>query len=127
MSILLIKSGKSKGKYRVRIQPVDPLTGKKISIPSQLTKTRSKTEAKKLEKQMWHEFHLRKKKESLKLDQPFAQAFQEFVDDYHVRGNGKNRPTTIGITPQSWLKVSLVDKRLRKFEKKMSIALHISM
>lgn len=86
MSILLIKSGKSKGKYRVRIQPVDPLTGKKVSIPSQLTKTRSKAEAKKLEKQMWSEFHLRKKKESLKLDQSFAQAFQEFVDDYYNRG-----------------------------------------
>lgn len=86
MSILLIKSGKSKGKYRVRIQPVDPLTGKKISIPSQLTKTRSKTEAKKLEKQMWRDFRLREKKESLKLDQPFAQAFQDFVDDYHDRG-----------------------------------------
>ena len=86
MSILLIKLGKSKGKYRVRIQPVDPLTGKKISIPSQMTKTRSKVEAKKLEKQMWREFHLRKKKESLKLDQPFAQAFQEFVDDYYNRG-----------------------------------------
>ena len=86
MSILLVKSGKSKGKYRVRIQPVDPLTGKKVSIPSQLTKTRSKAEAKKLEKQMWSEFHLRKKKESLKLDQSFAQAFQEFVDDYYNRG-----------------------------------------
>lgn len=45
MAITQIKSGKNKGKYRVRIQPTDNETGKTIPVPSRVTKTSSKREA----------------------------------------------------------------------------------
>lgn len=52
MAITQIKSGKNEGKYRVRIQPTDNETGKTIPVPSRVTKTSSKREAKQLEEQM---------------------------------------------------------------------------
>lgn len=46
MAISKITKEKNEGKYRVRIQPVDEVTGKVISVPSKIANT--KTEAKKL-------------------------------------------------------------------------------
>lgn len=61
MAITQIKSGKNAGKYRVRIQPTDNETGKTIPIPSKVTKTSSKREAKQLEEKMWVEYRAHKK------------------------------------------------------------------
>lgn len=47
MAITKIKKGRYEGQYRVRIQPIDRLTGKAISIASQVTKTKSMEEARK--------------------------------------------------------------------------------
>lgn len=60
MSITQIKTGKNKGKYRVRIQPTDNETGKTIPVPSKVTKTSSKREAKRLEEQMWVQYRVHK-------------------------------------------------------------------
>ncbi|WP_279096411.1 hypothetical protein [Lactobacillus taiwanensis] len=38
MALTKIKTGKNKGRYRVRIQPIDPVSGKAISIPSKIAK-----------------------------------------------------------------------------------------
>lgn len=46
MAISKIKSGKFAGLYRVRIQPKDKLTGKVISVKSQVTKTKNYQDAK---------------------------------------------------------------------------------
>ena len=86
MSILLIKNGKNAGKYRVRIQPVDQRTGKKVSIPSKVTESDSKTEARQIEKQMWQKYKNSKISEQKKLEEPFSNLFQQFVDDYHNHG-----------------------------------------
>ena len=53
MAITLIKTGKNAGKYRVRIQPTDNETGRTVSVPSRVTKTANKREAKQLEEKMW--------------------------------------------------------------------------
>lgn len=50
MAITLIKSGKYAGRYRVRIQPVDKLTGKIIKVPSVVTKSTDRQEAVKIRK-----------------------------------------------------------------------------
>ncbi|ARD06170.1 integrase [Lactobacillus amylolyticus] len=71
-----VVTGKNKGKWSVRIQPVDQITGKRISIPIKYAKT--KTEASKLEKQMWTEY-----KSGLNLGDGravFAESFQKYVD-----------------------------------------------
>ena len=57
MAITLIKSGKFAGRYRVRIQPVDKVTGKIIKVPSVVTKSTDRQEAVKLESQLWVKFH----------------------------------------------------------------------
>ena len=56
MAISKIKSGKFAGLYRVRIQPKDKLTGKVISVKSQVTKTKNYQDAQKLELDMWADF-----------------------------------------------------------------------
>lgn len=76
MAILKVKSGKYKGKYRIRIQPVDPVTGKRITIPVQYAETHR--EAKEKEQYMWSEY-----KATLNLgerDAIFADSFQRYVD-----------------------------------------------
>lgn len=65
-----------KDKFYVRIQPRDAVTGKRITWPAAYAK--NKTEAKKLEKQMWDEY-----KSGLNLGDSnaiFAEAFQKYVD-----------------------------------------------
>lgn len=76
MAILKVKSGKYKGKYRIRIQPVDPVTRKRITIPVKYAETRR--EAKEKEQDMWFEY-----KANLNLgerDAIFADSFQRYVD-----------------------------------------------
>ena len=48
MAILKIRKGQYEGKYRIRIQPVDPVTGKRVAIPVEYADTRK--EAKEKEK-----------------------------------------------------------------------------
>lgn len=76
MSILKIKKGPQEGKYRVRIQPVDPITGKRVTIPVEYADTRK--EAKAIEKAMWNEY-----KANIHLgeaDAVFADSFQRYVN-----------------------------------------------
>lgn len=54
MAISKINKGKYEGKYRVRIQPTNEITGKVVSFPSRVVNT--KTEAKKAERLMWAEY-----------------------------------------------------------------------
>ena len=83
MAITLIKSGKKKGHYRVRIQPVDKTTGKTIKIPSVITNGTTRSEAVNLETKLWAKFHDEVKIENQMLDQPLAEAFQKYVDECH--------------------------------------------
>ena len=81
MAISKIKSGKFAGLYRVRIQPKDKLTGKVISVKSQVTKTKNYQDAQKLELDMWADFHGQQLVAETKLDQPLADEFQHYVDE----------------------------------------------
>ena len=83
MAIPLIKSGKKKGHYRVRIQPVDKTTGKTIKIPSVITNGTTRSEAVNLETKLWAKFHDEVKIENQMLDQPLAEVFQKYVDECH--------------------------------------------
>lgn len=83
MAITLIKSGKKKGHYRVRIQPVDRTTGKTIKIPSVITNGTTRSEAVNLETKLWAKFHDEVKIENQMLDQPLSEAFQKYVDECH--------------------------------------------
>lgn len=82
MAITIIKKGKNEGKYRVRIQPVDPVTGKTISVPSKIART--KAEATKLERLMWGNFE--KNGVSSDEDVIFAEKFAEYCKDEHEAG-----------------------------------------
>ena len=86
MSITQIKTGKNKGKYRVRIQPTDNETGKTIPIPSKVTKTNSKREAKQLEEQMWVQYRAHKEMNLNVLDQPLAKALDHYVEEERSSG-----------------------------------------
>ncbi|WP_251717817.1 tyrosine-type recombinase/integrase [Lactobacillus agrestimuris] len=76
--------------YLVRIQPRDPVTGKRINLPVKYART--KAEASKIEKIMWEEF-----KSGLNLGDGravFAEEFQKYVDQ---------RANTISpVTLKSW-------------------------
>ena len=85
MSILKIKSGKNKGCYRVRIQPLDENTGKKISVPSKVVS--SYAQAKRVEKQLWSDFLENKVSATPEGAKKFADMFSEFVEQRHDDGN----------------------------------------
>lgn len=92
MSIAQIKMGKNKGKYRVRIQPTDNETGKTIPIPSKVTKTSSKREARQLEERMWVQYREHKEMNLNVLDQPLAKALDSYVEE--ERSSGRWSSTT---------------------------------
>ena len=91
MAISLIKTGRQKGLYRVRIQPVDPKTGKIIKIPSVVTKGKTKSEAHRLEKDLWAKYHGTTAVDS-HLDEPLSVAFEKYVETSYE--NGKWEYTT---------------------------------
>lgn len=71
-----VKNGKHVGKWKVRIQPVDKITGKRISFPVKYAD--SKKEAVKLERKLWAEYE-----DGLNLSAGnaiFADAFQKYVN-----------------------------------------------
>lgn len=86
MAITLIKTGKNAGKYRVRIQPTDNETGKTISVPSRITKTTNKREAKQLEEKMWVSYRERKDFALDVLNQPLAEALNRYVEEEYRLG-----------------------------------------
>lgn len=86
MAITLIKTGKNAGKYRVRIQPTDNETGKTISVPSRITKTTNKREAKQLEEEMWVNYRERKNLALDVLNQPLAEALNRYVEKEYRSG-----------------------------------------
>lgn len=71
-----VEKGKNAGKWKVRIQPIDKITGKRISFPLQYAD--SKKEAVKLERQLWAEYE-----NGLNLSDGnavFADEFQKYVN-----------------------------------------------
>ena len=86
MAITQIKSGKNEGKYRVRIQPTDNETGKTIPVPSRVTKTSSKREAKQLEEQMWVEYCARQEINLDVVNQPLSIALNNYVEEEKASG-----------------------------------------
>lgn len=86
MAITQIKSGKNEGKYRVRIQPTDNETGKTIPVPSRVTKTSSKREAKQLEEQMWVEYRARQEINLDVVNQPLSIALNNYVEEEKASG-----------------------------------------
>lgn len=82
--------GKHVGQWKVRIQPVDKVTGKRISFPVQYAN--SKKEAIKLERNLWAEYEDGLNFSDGKVS--FAKAFQKYVD---------RRANTISpVTLKSW-------------------------
>lgn len=76
MAITRIRSGIYKGKYRIRIQPVHPITGQRITVPVRYSDTRKV--AKQEEQNMWLEY-----KANLDLGESnavFAESFQRYVN-----------------------------------------------
>lgn len=74
--ITKVKNGKHVGKWKVRIQPVDEITGKRISFPVKYAD--SKKEAVKLERKLWAEYE-----DGLNLSDGnaiFADTFQKYVN-----------------------------------------------
>ena len=74
--ITKVKNGKHVGKWKVRIQPVDKVTGKRISFPVKYAN--SKKEAVKLERKLWAEYE-----DGFNLSDGnavFADAFQKYVN-----------------------------------------------
>ena len=74
--ITKFKNGKNVGKWKVRIQPVDKVTGKRISFPVKYAD--SKKEAVKLERKLWAEYE-----DGFNLSDGnavFADAFQKYVN-----------------------------------------------
>lgn len=81
MSITKNTSGKNEGKYRVRIQSTDSETGKTMSIPSRVTQTASRSEAKTLEQKMWVDYRKRKNLADDVLNQPLTKALNNYVEE----------------------------------------------
>ena len=70
-----VNKGQSKV-YLVRVQPRDPITGKRVNLPIKYAKTKS--EASKIEKEIWSEY-----KSGLNLGDGnaiFVDAFQKYVN-----------------------------------------------
>lgn len=124
MSITQIKTGKNKGKYRVRIQPTDNETGKTIPIPSKVTKTSSKREAKQLEEQMWVQYRAHKEMNLNVLDQPLAKALDHYVEEERSSGRWSSITTydnwkyTVKLVSQYFGK-----KKLKISKKKICVVL----
>lgn len=75
--ITKITTGKHKGEFQVRIQPVDPATGKRISWPVQYAKT--KRDAKKIEGQLWS--RLDEGEDLSHANDVFADAFDKYIEN----------------------------------------------
>lgn len=71
-----VTKGKYRNKYRIRIQPTDNVTGKRISWPVQYAE--SKKEADKIERQMWQEYEEGLNPNDAKVI--FADDFQRYVN-----------------------------------------------
>ena len=82
MALTKIKTGKNKGRYRVRIQPIDPVSGKAISIPSKIAKDLQ--EAKKLERLMWGQYE--KSGVNVEEDATFAERFGKYCEKEYEAG-----------------------------------------
>lgn len=75
-----MKSGSHKGKYQVRIQPINPLTHKRESWPVEYAETRR--EGQKIERKMWADFE-----DGFRLTDAndiFVEDFKRFVDKRSV-------------------------------------------
>lgn len=90
MAISKIRRGSHKGEFRIRIQPVDPTTGKRVPIPIEFAD--SKNEAKQKEQAMWDDYRA-----NLHLgasDAVFADSFQSYVN--------KRAETISPVTLKAW-------------------------
>lgn len=103
MAITKITTGKSKGQYRVRIQPINPITKKVVKVPSRKALTR--TEAVKLERIMWSEFQSNKLVQNEQSEKGFATELASYVKDEFKAGRWSQ------TTYMDWLYTSrLVNK-----------------
>ncbi|MGN8722555.1 tyrosine-type recombinase/integrase [Lactobacillus amylovorus] len=93
MAITKIKNGRNVGKYRVRIQPKDEITGKVISIPSKVTKTKSRKEAKELEEKMWVEYRTHQGLGLSTLNQTLYDGLSAFVKEEYDSGRWSSYST----------------------------------
>ncbi|MCZ3622824.1 site-specific integrase [Lactobacillus mulieris] len=84
MSITKITTGKNTGGYRVRIQPIDPVTKKVIKIRSKTVSTRK--EAQKLERQMWADYENKKIAQVEKTEEVFSTAFSNYCENEYKAG-----------------------------------------
>lgn len=75
-------TGKHKGMWLVRIQPVDKITGKRISWPVQYAKT--KREAQGLEQKLWLEFE--NGVDFSDANEIFADSFRRYVENRYQSG-----------------------------------------
>lgn len=78
--ITQMKTGKHKGDYQVRIQPVNPLTHKRESWPVEYAAT--KREAQKIERKMWADFE-----DGYRMSDAndcFVESFKKFVENRSV-------------------------------------------
>lgn len=121
MAISKINSGKNKGRYRVRYQPQDPVTGKKISIPSVVCDTRK--EAREAEKRMVAEYLEGKYKHWDLLSQTFSGALEDYIREENKLGRWEE-PTlkdwsyTLRLVKEYFRKTRLVDidqKAIQRF------------
>lgn len=74
--IKLVKIGKHKGQYQIRIQPVDPVSGKRVSWPVQYADTKRK--AKQIEGKLWS--RLDEGEDLSHANDIFADAFDEYIE-----------------------------------------------
>ena len=82
MSITLVKEGKNEGKYRVRVQPVDPITGERYSLPVQYAS--SQKEAEKIEQRLWGKSA--DGNDRVTAGKQFIKLFDEYVEEGYRGG-----------------------------------------
>lgn len=87
MSIKKVKNGKYSGKFQVRIQPRDKVTGKRLNIPAEYVD--SLTEAKKVERSMWHKYE--SGYDYATAEELFPVCFERFIEEEYAKGRWEKK------------------------------------
>lgn len=86
MTITKITAGRFAGKYRIRVQPVDRITGRRYSLPTKYATT--KRAAEKIERQLWAKAESDYDSVTAKMN--FARCFDRYVEDEFRSGRWEN-------------------------------------